>query len=555
MSLKSIFFLGLLTSTLFAQSKSAVQFYDTTGATKTGKIGWTGDAVTGSMFIQTPQNGVVLQTQPGVGVQVAGGVTASGNVTATKFIGDGSTLTNLPTVAAPTVGTVTGLQDSLNAKASAASVTSLQGQVGAKADSNTVNTKLNALQTQILRKADTAWVDTQINKMGKGSIASVTGNSGITSNTTSGSVTLSITPGGIDSSKILTGAVYGAKIAANAVDSSKIKAGSIYGPQISSTAALNIGSLTTTGAVGIGTANPYTKLHVVGYDPTYGTVAKFERGGSEKPFYIRPYNLDHVRLESAGFLSFGINAGDATFGTEAMVINGAGNVGIGTTSPVMKLDVYNANVEDVHSYAGLHLVTHPLSGSDVSLALAPYAADYGDVPEYQNKAVLQTYGTNIALSAFGPTDQIQFYTGGRDAANKHMTIDNNGNVIIAGTVTANGTTLTSDRRYKTDIMPIDSSLSKVSKLQGVYYNWDRAKWPKKNFPEGKQVGLIAQEVEKVVPEVVNTDKEGYKSLSYDKLTAVLINAMKELEKKVTVQDSIIISQNNRIAILEKNNKK
>jgi hypothetical protein len=89
----------------------------------------------------------------------------------------------------------------------------------------------------------------------------------------------------------------------------------------------------------------------------------------------------------------------------------------------------------------------------------------------------------------------------------------------------------SDRRYKTSITPIDSSLSKVEKLQGVYYDWDRSKWPKKNFPEGKQVGLIAQEVEKVVPEVVNTDKEGCKSLSYDKLTAVLIEAVKELEQE------------------------
>jgi hypothetical protein len=108
---------------------------------------------------------------------------------------------------------------------------------------------------------------------------------------------------------------------------------------------------------------------------------------------------------------------------------------------------------------------------------------------------------------------------------------------------------------ETSIIPIDSSLSKVEKLQGVYYDWDRAKWPKKNFPEGKQVGLIAQDVEKVVPEVVNTDKEGYKSLSYDKLTAVLINAMKELEKKVEAQDSIIREQNSRIAVLEKHGAK
>jgi hypothetical protein len=99
----------------------------------------------------------------------------------------------------------------------------------------------------------------------------------------------------------------------------------------------------------------------------------------------------------------------------------------------------------------------------------------------------------------------------------------------------------------------------------VYYNWDRAKWPKKNFTEGKQVGLIAQEVEKVVPEVVNTDKEGYKSLSYDKLTAVLIEAVKEQQKeietlksensikdkKIADQQQSIIKQEDRLAKVEK----
>jgi hypothetical protein len=108
---------------------------------------------------------------------------------------------------------------------------------------------------------------------------------------------------------------------------------------------------------------------------------------------------------------------------------------------------------------------------------------------------------------------------------------------------------------KKDIAPIDSSLSKVSKLQGVYYNWDRKKWPQKNFTEGKQIGLIAQEVEKVVPEVVNTDKEGYKSLSYDKLTAVLIEAMKEQQKEINSQKEMIVSLKKEVEGLKTGTKK
>ncbi len=85
----------------------------------------------------------------------------------------------------------------------------------------------------------------------------------------------------------------------------------------------------------------------------------------------------------------------------------------------------------------------------------------------------------------------------------------------------------------------------------MYYNWDRKKWPQKKFSEAKQIGLIAQDVETVVPEVVNTDNEGYKSLSYDKLTAVLIEAVKEQQKEITNQKNLIDTQNAAIAHLAK----
>ena len=54
-------------------------------------------------------------------------------------------------------------------------------------------------------------------------------------------------------------------------------------------------------------------------------------------------------------------------------------------------------------------------------------------------------------------------------------------------------------------------------------------FPQRNFPDTRQIGLIAQDVEKVLPELVHTDSDGYKSLSYDKLTAVLVEAVKELK--------------------------
>lgn len=109
----------------------------------------------------------------------------------------------------------------------------------------------------------------------------------------------------------------------------------------------------------------------------------------------------------------------------------------------------------------------------------------------------------------------------------------------------------SDRRFKQNITPIVSAINMISKLQGVRFTWNRAAFPNRDFSEGTQIGLVAQDVESVIPEVVQTDFEGYKSISYDKLTAVLIEAIKEMQKQMNVQDSLINVQRLAIEALEK----
>lgn len=100
--------------------------------------------------------------------------------------------------------------------------------------------------------------------------------------------------------------------------------------------------------------------------------------------------------------------------------------------------------------------------------------------------------------------------------------------------TAAGTSWTnlSDRRFKKNITPINSALDTVEKLQGVTFDWRVGEFKDRNFPEGKQVGFIAQEVEKIIPEVVTTDKQGYKGVEYANITAVLVEAVKELSHKI-----------------------
>lgn len=70
------------------------------------------------------------------------------------------------------------------------------------------------------------------------------------------------------------------------------------------------------------------------------------------------------------------------------------------------------------------------------------------------------------------------------------------------------------------------------KLQGVNYDWKVEEFPDLKFSAGRQVGLIAQDTEKVIPEVVTTDNNGYKGISYEKLTPILVEAIKEQQKQM-----------------------
>ena len=99
-------------------------------------------------------------------------------------------------------------------------------------------------------------------------------------------------------------------------------------------------------------------------------------------------------------------------------------------------------------------------------------------------------------------------------------IDNSGNVAAAGEITAS-----SDERIKTNIKTIENALDKVTQLRGVEYD--------RTDIEKHQIGVIAQEVEKILPDVVHTNEDGMKSVAYGNLVAVLIESIKELKSEIS----------------------
>jgi len=101
-----------------------------------------------------------------------------------------------------------------------------------------------------------------------------------------------------------------------------------------------------------------------------------------------------------------------------------------------------------------------------------------------------------------------------------------GNGLFSGTVSAScGVLVCSDERYKKDIQPIQNSLSKLLLVRPVTYNWKTDEFKDKNFNDKLQIGVIAQDLEKIYPELVATDAQGYKTVDYSKFTPLLIDAL------------------------------
>jgi len=137
-----------------------------------------------------------------------------------------------------------------------------------------------------------------------------------------------------------------------------------------------------------------------------------------------------------------------------------------------------------------------------------------------------------------------------------LTLKNTGNVGIGinepqykldvkGQMRADNVTVKSDQRHKQNIHSLKNALTKLQGLRGVSF-----KWKDNTQNADTQIGLIAQEVEKVLPELVSTDSDGYKSIAYGKLTAVLVEAIKEQQLQIERLENLIPDNNQKWTLSE-----
>lgn len=343
--------------------------------------------------------------------------------------------------------------------------------------------------------------------------------------------------------------------------------------------------MTQVGNLGIGTINPVRKLHVVSPNNnlallttdtnTVGQISGVEFGipaasqGRSKIFAT-------TKTGDKCDMTFSVQSGTNT-SVNAMYINENGNVGIGTNNPTRTLHVNAGNIYTVNGSNSVQLGQCEVSGSTTTViqgfktGLAAYDGVRMQVGfgtgNYNNVALTYYNGINntwsyVGLGIEGHQSSLVIESGGnltnmttivngsqflrmRTNNTDRMVIDVNGNVginttstgsyrmYLQGSLYASGDiTALSDARFKDNLIPFNNALEKVNSITGYTYtrkDYSDLKEPKNTI----HVGLIAQEVNEVIPEVVRydpiTDKYGIK---YDNMAAVFTEAIKELTTKI-----------------------
>ena len=352
------------------------------------------------------------------------------------------------------------------------------------------------------------------------------------------------------------------------------QAGIHFFPEGTGTARMSI----TGSNVGIGNANPLRKLHVVGdlavnagAGQYYGVYINGAGEGANPSILIGDWHnasgiitwdstSRHLVIDS----QYSTGPADIVFtgndsATEYMRLDSVGNVGIGSASPAQKLDVNGAikaslsavnqaNLVMYNSSTGLltYLATSSFSVVSSSYAVSSSFSTFAATANYANSAGSATNADNVFVQStvadqnyslvLAVPDHDEYEELSADSTNASY---NPG----TGTLTAVRLVETSALKYKDNIESLGSTLDQVLKLRGVSFT-------KKNTGE-QQIGFIADEIEKEFPQIVTKDNQGeIHGLSYQRMTAVLLESVKDLNSKIEAQNLFIKDLLDRIEKLE-----
>jgi len=235
-----------------------------------------------------------------------------------------------------------------------------------------------------------------------------------------------------------------------------------------------------------------------------------------------------IPIYSAGPTHVGTASADSTAdsfsmfsGTGITLSTGGDNVTITNTAPNVTTNLSTSTATTsvtINSSDGTNASIGEATASAAGVMSVAHHNKLDGIASGANAYSLPTYPANMNQYVRS-TDNVHFegLMVGQTSAATANTIRCTGDVVAY---------YSSDERLKENIKVLENGLDKVCQLRGVEFDWN----DKQDVYEGHDIGVIAQDVEKVAPELVETRKhDGYKAVKYEKLTALLIEAVKELK--------------------------
>jgi hypothetical protein len=356
----------------------------------------------------------------------------------------------------------------------------------------------------------------------------------------------------------------GGATSAGAADKAQTSFGSMVGPLTAGTANF-VGKFVTPvdlgnsaiydagGLVGVNTTTPFDAMHVrftntggqlTGYAvqnlgstaTSYSGMLFYDQNGALGQFQgfnnsTHEYRINNVA--SGGSINFMIGS------SSKFLVANSGFVGIGQSTPGYPLDILHGGATGLRVASSASFSVVDIDAASGDAALRFYKAGVGEwnirnrpADDYLeffelggggSRMVIQNATGNVGIGeTTNPLDKLHVAGDIRVGTGTTGCVKDADATVIAGTCS-------SDRRFKKDVTPFGSMLDRVARLTPVNFYWRSAEFADRHFGSAQSFGLIAQDVQKEFPDLVQVDAQGYLAVNYSKLPLLTIQAVKELK--------------------------